>query len=227
MKGYIYKIVNTVNNKFYLGSTNNYKIRFRKHKYDLKNQKHVNKHLQNAWNKYGEEVFNFEIIGTFENLKETEQEFLDNLDFNKVYNISPNANGGDIIKTFPKYKQKEIYKKIANASKGRKPGNSIKINIEGTEYSSYNEAFRILNIPVVTIRYRCLSKNIKYKHWNIVGKEKTYFVKEGDSQGHRIICENKEFPSYAEAARYYNMSITAIQNRVKSKNYPDFFKLNA
>ena len=39
---------------------------------------------------------------TFNNIKETEQEFLDNLDFTKSYNISPNSVGGDVIKTFSK-----------------------------------------------------------------------------------------------------------------------------
>ena len=68
--------------------------------------------------------------------------------------------------------------------------------------------------------------NSKFKNWNIIGeeKDKNELYKEGTNQGHIIICENEEFPSYSEAARYYNMSITAIQNRVKSKNYPKFYK---
>lgn len=226
MKGVIYQITNLKNNKFYIGSTNNFKIRKQKHLWDLKNNKHVNKHLQNSYNKYGENVFEFKILLECDNIKEKEQEFLDNLDFTKSYNISRNSVGGDIIKSFPIDKQIEIYKKLSDSMKGKTPINTIKINIEGIEYYSYNEASRKLNIPVVTIRYRCNSLNIKYKNWNIIGKEKNIneMYEEGQKVGHIIICENLEFSSYSKAAKYFNLSITALQNRVKSKNYPEYYK---
>jgi len=40
----------------------------------LRCNKHVNQHLQNAWNKYGKESFEFEVLETVEidnNIKET------------------------------------------------------------------------------------------------------------------------------------------------------------
>lgn len=49
----IYKILNIKNGKFYIGSSNNIKVRWSQHKTLLKNNKHENKYLQNAWNKYG------------------------------------------------------------------------------------------------------------------------------------------------------------------------------
>ena len=65
MKGqFIYKIINTVNNKFYVGSTTNTKERFRTHRNRLRKNKHHSQHLQAAWNKYGEHVFVFHIIQT-------------------------------------------------------------------------------------------------------------------------------------------------------------------
>lgn len=226
MKGVIYQITNLKNNKFYIGSTNNFKIRKRKHLWDLRNNKHVNKHLQNSYNKYGEESFEFKILVECENIKEKEQEFLDNLDFTKSYNISRNPVGGDMIKTLPKEKQLEIYKKLSESMKGKVPTNTLKININGVEYYSYAEASRELKIPVVTIRYRCKSLNLKYKNWNIVGNEKNVneMYEEGQKVGHVIMCENLEFSSYSKAARHFNISITALQNRVKSKNYPNYYK---
>ena len=226
MKGYIYKITNLNTNKYYIGSTVDFKTRKKQHLWHLRANKHVNKHLQSSYNKHGEEFFEFKIIAEVNNIKETEQEFLDNLDFTKSYNISPNSVGGDVIKTFSKERQKEIYKKISEAAKGRLPGNAISVNINGEVFNSFNKASIALDLPVVTIRYRCNSLNIKFKDWNIIGKEKDVnkMYKEGVINGHIIICEQKEFPSYAEAARYYNMSLTAIQNRVKSKNYPKFYK---
>ncbi len=60
----IYKIINTVNNKFYVGSTNNQYERFRTHRNKLRLGKHHCTHLQAAWNKYGEQAFVFHVIET-------------------------------------------------------------------------------------------------------------------------------------------------------------------
>lgn len=58
----IYAIVNLVNNKKYIGGTFNFWKRFKRHKSYLYNCKHPNRHLQFAWNKYGESNFRFECI---------------------------------------------------------------------------------------------------------------------------------------------------------------------
>lgn len=58
----IYKITCTVNNKIYIGSTQNLRHRWDEHQSKLKRDKHNNQHLQNAWNKYGEQSFTFEVI---------------------------------------------------------------------------------------------------------------------------------------------------------------------
>lgn len=95
---YIYKILNKVNNKFYIGSTNNYKNRWSAHKWKLNNNKHENKHLQGAWNIYGKENFDFSIVEKCEeDVKfEREQWYLDNLmPFSPSgYNLCTNAGGG-------------------------------------------------------------------------------------------------------------------------------------
>lgn len=57
----IYKIVNKTNGKVYVGSSKNVKARKRSHYHYLRAGKHPNKHLQSAWNHYGEENFSFEI----------------------------------------------------------------------------------------------------------------------------------------------------------------------
>ena len=58
----IYKIINVVNNKFYVGSAVDFTARKRRHWWALRSQRHPNKHLQAAWNKYGEESFKFLIV---------------------------------------------------------------------------------------------------------------------------------------------------------------------
>jgi len=57
----VYKIRNIINGKLYIGSSFNIYKRWTNHKKDLKDKKHQLK-LQNAWNKYGEQNFIFELI---------------------------------------------------------------------------------------------------------------------------------------------------------------------
>ena len=83
----IYLITNTTNGKIYIGSSNNIEHRWNRHKSHLKNNNHVNIHLQNAWNKYGESSFKWEIIHIIEDdILECEQFYLDTL--KPDYNIS-------------------------------------------------------------------------------------------------------------------------------------------
>lgn len=58
----IYRITNMANGNFYIGSAESFPRREWQHKYDLKRNQHKNPRLQAAWNKYGEEMFVFEII---------------------------------------------------------------------------------------------------------------------------------------------------------------------
>lgn len=58
----IYKIINVINNKFYVGSAVDFTKRKRRHWWALRSQRHANKHLQAAWNKYGEDAFKFVIV---------------------------------------------------------------------------------------------------------------------------------------------------------------------
>ena len=62
MSSGIYKIINIVNNKYYVGSSINLGRRKSKHFSELRHNKHNNKYLQNAWNKYGEGSFIFVVV---------------------------------------------------------------------------------------------------------------------------------------------------------------------
>ena len=58
----IYKIINIINNKFYVGSAVNLKRRKARHFSELRGNKHNNRHLQAAWNKYGEQAIVYVIL---------------------------------------------------------------------------------------------------------------------------------------------------------------------
>lgn len=58
----IYKIINVLNNSFYVGSAVNYEKRKARHLWRLRRGDHANKHLQAAWLKYGEKAFVFAVV---------------------------------------------------------------------------------------------------------------------------------------------------------------------
>lgn len=58
----IYRITNMANGKYYIGSADSFARREWQHKYDLKRGAHKNPRLQAAWNKYGPDMFVFEVI---------------------------------------------------------------------------------------------------------------------------------------------------------------------
>jgi group I intron endonuclease len=92
----VYYIKNLINNKIYVGSSVNLIHRWFCHKQDLKQNKHANAFLQNAWNKYKEEDFEFGILEECAEglLIEREQYWMDfykSYDRNKGYNLRPKA----------------------------------------------------------------------------------------------------------------------------------------
>lgn len=83
----IYAIVNTINDKCYIGSAVNLRKRWEFHKWQLNVSKHHSKHLQNAWLKYSERFFIFTVLELVEKseLIVREQFWID--DLKPEYNI--------------------------------------------------------------------------------------------------------------------------------------------
>lgn len=88
----IYKITNIKNNNSYIGSSTDLKRREYDHFRFLRSSKHINKHLQNAYNMYGSDSFCFEVIFNCEKdyLLYYEDLFLEH--FKPQYNISLSAS---------------------------------------------------------------------------------------------------------------------------------------
>ena len=89
----IYKIINKVNQKVYVGSSIDIKSRIRNHKSDLRGNRHHCSHLQYAYNKYGESNFEAKVIERCDRevLLERERywmEYLGANDKNYGYNLS-------------------------------------------------------------------------------------------------------------------------------------------
>lgn len=101
--GVIYKIINKINKKYYVGRTNNAKARWKKHRWLLRHSKHENSNLQKDWNQYGELEFEFIIIeATTDSIIELETLYISkfiedrNNGIDDCYNISISSNGIEI-----------------------------------------------------------------------------------------------------------------------------------
>jgi group I intron endonuclease len=79
MKSGIYKIICSENGKIYIGSSQYIETRIKRHFSQLKHSSHINRHLQSAYDKYGEKSFSYEIVEecSIEDLLLREQYWMD------------------------------------------------------------------------------------------------------------------------------------------------------
>ena len=92
----VYKIINIVNNKYYIGSSKDIDFRIHKHFLELKGNRHKNKHLQSAYDKYGENNFRYIILELcdIEDLICKEQFYINSGNWDMMYNKTRVAYGG-------------------------------------------------------------------------------------------------------------------------------------
>lgn len=120
----IYQIKNLINKKCYIGSAINFQKRWWQHEWDLKNNKHHSQYLQNAYNKYGKDAFEFEILFTCpkSELIRIEQYFLNN--YQPSYNICRIA--GSVL---GRKHSEETKRKISTSNIGKKHSEESKVLI--------------------------------------------------------------------------------------------------
>ena len=118
----VYYIKCLITNKYYIGSSINIKSRFNAHKRKLILQKHSNNILQNQWNKYGEQNFEFKILeevkiseDTSNQVRLLEQKYFED----ERYNIDLNCVKKVIITKddFDQYRQSCRVYKISKETK--------------------------------------------------------------------------------------------------------------
>ncbi len=97
----IYKIINKINGKYYVGSSNDITGihgRWYEHRNDLNAGRHDNEHLQRAWNKYGPDAFEFVVVKKvpIDAIRLEEQKYLDAAieERRQTYNMNFLATGG-------------------------------------------------------------------------------------------------------------------------------------
>lgn len=125
----IYSITNTKSDKRYVGSASNIEKRWNRHRVDLRTGKHHSRHLQAAWNKYGESAFRFDMVTTCEpgELIEQEQFWIDvfqTANEKHGYNCAPVANSRLGMKATD-----ETRARLSLAHKGHKPSEETRAKL--------------------------------------------------------------------------------------------------
>ena len=97
----VYSIACEANGKGYIGSSINVASRWKKHLYLLRKGNHINPLLQSSFNKYGESSFEFHLVEdltglTEKEIRETEQTYLDLIDWRVSFNICKDSRGGKV-----------------------------------------------------------------------------------------------------------------------------------
>lgn len=181
-KSGVYKITNIVNKKCYVGSTTGLlKNRYSDHNTKLKHNKHKNLHLQNSYNKYGKENFEFSLLELCDVTKtlEREQYHIDTL--HPEYNIIQFAGEG--IKGY-KHSDKTKFI-ISESQKGEKHwgynGKYVFFNINvGYLIEDMKTFSKKTNIIYSAVHKLCIGVINYYKSWICLGKLTNDFIYPND-----------------------------------------------
>jgi group I intron endonuclease len=131
----IYCISNKVNGKVYIGSSVRMEKRKSNHKSALRRNIHKSKHLQNAWNKYGEDAFVFscleQVDASYEELLEIEKQWIQKLQAtNREYGYNIRI---DVVTQSGWKHTEETKRKISLMVKGKNLGKKYKVSKDGLD----------------------------------------------------------------------------------------------
>lgn len=199
----IYGIRNKINDKIYIGKTGmNFGDRWDSHRSLLNNNKHDNPYLQNAWNKYGEENFEFIVIEDcdIDDLNERETYWIKYYkEKSLAYNIHDGGDGGYNL---GKHLSEETKQKI---------GEKNRINMLGKTHSEETKK---------KMRDAHLGKN--YKPMSEEGKQhdreaqQKYCIEHPKKLTVEDVLKIRELhrhgASYASISRQFNVSSTCIND---------------
>lgn len=248
----IYEIVNLINKKVYIGSTMRIAARKLSHFSALRLNKHSSVHLQNAFNKYGEENFQFNILEELKYNNESIENFLSILLERENYWIekkkSTNKNFGynsrvEASSNFGVRWPEESKKKFSEKKKGQKwtknqhksAENSEKVKTNRKNFSKRIKNWRENNPEKVK---ESAKKGVKTRRNKYTDKEWAEYYQNLREKSRKTFIQNhccniycylpngellKEFNCYADVCRFLEID---TRNSLSITNRLDrfFFK---
>ena len=118
---------------------------------------------------------------------------------------------------------------------GNDPINRKEIVINNINYTSYNDASNKLDIPTTTIRWRCMSKNPKYKNYHFKDIVKEIYSEEQQKErfsnpqknkktsfNKPFIIDGVEYRTLKEAGELLKIHPMTIKSRLKSPKFDNY-----
>ena len=224
----IYILTNLISGNRYIGNSKNIQQRLQTHRSYLRHNYHINKHLQSAWNKYGEENFDYSILEFCEENEriKREQYYVDTL--KPEYNISI-----DIVElppNTPESRQKLSITRKTRIEEGKiAKTNCTKLyvyNLKGEfikEYNSEADAIRDLGLTKSGVD-KVLSGENKQHHGFLLFRKKQETVtpykrtKNTEKQYKPIVVYNNseyyEFKNAKECSKFFNVHIVSVRGAI-------------
>lgn len=165
----IYKIVNKINQKVYVGKAKDIYQRILNHKYLLNNKdKNENRHLINAWHKYGSYNFEYFVIEELElneNLLKEREDFwiveLKATDRNFGYNLRRDSSTGVIVSEETRKLKSEIFSGKKNPNFGNKWTDEQKLAMSKRLKDEFTSGERVINLEAT--RKACKVRNERWE----------------------------------------------------------------
>ena len=232
----IYKITNIINNKIYIGSSKDVSKRFKTHLRSMKNGTHHSIYLQRAFDKYGEDNFNFSVLYELnerDDLFAFESLYIN--EFKPEYNVG-SVGGGDNLSNNPKREEiienmkisvrlrydsmtseerKKIYGKSGDLNGNWKGGKEVthkKCGCGVFIQKHYNTCLKCRDISGVKNPFYKKKHTIEtLKRLSEANKGKTPVNIIG------VIANNITYESLSDCAKAYNITKGGMHYRVNSK----------
>lgn len=239
----IYRIINIINGKVYIGQSINVYQRWSSHKAYLRSNNHHSEHLQRAWNKYGEKNFKFEILiqCTINLLDKLETFYINNYDSaNYYFGYNNELPGGRVsekskMKMSLAKKGNPIYKSNLDKARQKRLDNRLPIlqfSLEGDLIKEWNnreeliKKFKLKNLSSILKCTREINKHAYGYRWKLLSKEEDkqkldfyQIPKRKNLVSVKYKYNNSEylFSSLTEASNYFQVDHSTVSKWLNGK----------
>lgn len=233
MMYFVYYIRNKIENKYYIGITNNFRTRVKKHVYNLNKNKHHSKKLQESFNKYGIDNFEFGILlktdCTRDEILEKEKEYIRKYDsYNNGYNMNL---GGKENNGFQSKFTEDIVKIICTVKERDNKSGGLLAEIFNTSRTSISRICKGETQLDSYLKFKKLSNKEKDEIYNEFIKNSHYDYAKCNNNKNRILTKDdvfkilsfyKKYNKKEMLSKHFNCSQHLINQIVRGEIYRDY-----
>jgi group I intron endonuclease len=221
----IYGIQNKINGYMYIGKTGmNFGDRWDSHRSLLRNGKHFNQYLQRAWNKYGENNFDFVVVEdcNIDELDDKERYYIQLYKSQqKSYNLADGGEGGAFL---GKHLPEETKRKIGYKNRIHMTGRKLTEETRNKMSQSQKDRYEQWTEEDRQAWGKMSSEKARGYAWNDESKKKMMGNKNGATHTPEEIKEirhlhEKENKSCKEIAEYFNLSYMYVYNIITYRRW--------